>query len=143
MKSKVRKHVLLRDGLECQDCGRQLVADKYEEGPTAQVHHIKPKAEGGEDSVENLITLCRSCHLTKHTNGVGGEYLDAREHILDVFQQHGYATTGMLVDETGYSRPTVSKRLDRLHAAGKIEYIHEPTALWRLVADPRETNTDE
>lgn len=62
--------------------------------------------------------------------------------VLDVFQEHGYATTGMLVDETGYSRPTVSKRLDRLHAAGKIEYVHEPTALWQLLEDPRERNDD-
>jgi len=44
----------------------------------------------------------------------------------------------MLVDESGYSRPTVSKRLDRLHAAGCIEYVHEPTALWKLVEDLRE-----
>jgi Mn-dependent DtxR family transcriptional regulator len=62
---------------------------------------------------------------------------DKMDEVLDVMTQHGYATTGMLVDETGYSRPTVSKRLDRLHAAGKIEYIHEPTALWRLIEDPR------
>ena len=60
------------------------------------------------------------------------------EDVLDVLTRHGYATTGMLVDETGYSRPTVTKRLDKLHAAEKIEYVHEPTALWRLVDDPRE-----
>lgn len=63
--------------------------------------------------------------------------------VLDVLSEHGYATTGMLVDETGFSRPTVTKRLDRLHAAGKIEYVHEPTALWRLVEDPREGDADE
>lgn len=63
---------------------------------------------------------------------------DKMEDVLDVLAVHGYATTGMLVDETGYSRPTVSKRLDRLYAAEKIEYVHEPTALWRLVEDPRE-----
>lgn len=62
--------------------------------------------------------------------------------VLDVLSQHGYATTGMLVDETGFSRPTVTKRLDRLHAAGKIEYVHEATALWRLVEDPREASND-
>ncbi|MFC4990215.1 MarR family transcriptional regulator [Saliphagus infecundisoli] len=59
------------------------------------------------------------------------------EDVLDVLSKHGFATTGMLVDETGYSRPTVSKRLDRLHAAGSIEYLHEPTALWKLIEDPR------
>lgn len=63
--------------------------------------------------------------------------------VLDVLAEHGLATTGMIVDRSGYSRPTVSKRLDRLYAAGAIEYEHEPTALWRLVEDPREESSDE
>lgn len=58
--------------------------------------------------------------------------------VLDVIAEYDCATTGYIVDETGYSRPTVSKRLDRLHAAGCIEYLHEPTALWVLIEDPRE-----
>lgn len=67
--------------------------------------------------------------------------IDAKmDDVLTVMAEHGYATTGMLVDKTGYSRPTVTKRLDRLSAAECIEYVHEPTALWRLVADPREAD---
>ena len=66
---------------------------------------------------------------------------DKTEDVLDVLTQHGYATTGMIVDKTGYSRPTVTKRLDRLHAAECIEYLHEPTALWMLKVDPREDDT--
>lgn len=59
--------------------------------------------------------------------------------VLDVFAAtDGYATTGFLVDETDTSRPTVTKRLDRLHAADCIEYVHQPTAFWRLLTDPRE-----
>jgi Mn-dependent DtxR family transcriptional regulator len=65
------------------------------------------------------------------------------DEVLDVLAEHGYATTGMMVDWTGYSRPTVTKRLDQLHAAEKIEYVHEPTALWRLIEDPREDDPDE
>ncbi len=65
------------------------------------------------------------------------------EEVLTVLAAHGYATTGMLVDETGYSRPTVTKRLDRLAAAECIEYVHEPTALWRLVEDPRVEQEEE
>lgn len=68
---------------------------------------------------------------------------DKMEEVLTVLAQHGYATTGMLVDATGYSRPTVTKRLDRLEAAECIEYVHEPTALWRLVQDPREGENGE
>lgn len=58
--------------------------------------------------------------------------------LLDVFvDTDGYATTGYLVDELDSTRPTVTKRLDRLHAAECIEYVHPPTAFWRLLEDPR------
>jgi DNA-binding Lrp family transcriptional regulator len=58
--------------------------------------------------------------------------------VLEEFQNKGNLTTGALVEFTSLSRPTVTKRLDRLHAADCIEYLHEPTALWRLVQDPRD-----
>lgn len=64
------------------------------------------------------------------------------EAVLDVFHRHGYATTGYIHEETGITRPTLAKRLDRLYAAGCIEYVHEPTAFWKLVKDPRETTND-
>jgi DNA-binding MarR family transcriptional regulator len=61
------------------------------------------------------------------------------ERVLAAFDENdGCATTGYLVEQSGLSRPTVTKRLDRLHAAECIEYVHETTALWRLVDDPRE-----
>lgn len=63
---------------------------------------------------------------------------DTMDDVLEVFARTGgYATTGYLTDEIGVSRPTVTKRLDRLHAADAIEYVHEPTAFWRLNDDPR------
>jgi len=60
------------------------------------------------------------------------------ELVVEEFVERGNLTTGALVDFTGLSRPTVTKRLDRLYAAEYIEYIHEPTALWRLLEDPRD-----
>ena len=69
---------------------------------------------------------------------------ETMQRVLDVFvATDGYATTGYLVDELGSTRPTVSKRLDRLYAAGFIEYVHEPTAFWRLLEDPREDSDAE
>jgi len=59
------------------------------------------------------------------------------EKVIEAFVSHGNLTTGALVEFTGLSRPTVTKRLDRLYAAEYVEYLHEPTALWRLTADPR------
>lgn len=65
------------------------------------------------------------------------------ERVIEEFHRNGNLTTGALVDFTSLSRPTVTKRLDRLHAADYIEYLHEPTALWRLREDPRESQSRE
>lgn len=64
------------------------------------------------------------------------------DEILDHFQEYGNLTTGALVSLTDKSRTTVTKRLDQLRAADCIEYVDEPTALHRLVHDPREANDD-
>ena len=58
--------------------------------------------------------------------------------MLDLFHDEGNLTTGALVDLTGKSRVTVIKRLDKLRAGDAIEYVHEPTALHRLLEDPRD-----
>lgn len=45
-----------RDDYTCQKCGREGTGD------TIQAHHIHPQWAGGENSIDNLITLCRHCH---------------------------------------------------------------------------------
>lgn len=60
------------------------------------------------------------------------------EEILDELQK-GARTKGALVDETGRHRNTIGHRLDVLDASGVISEIHGPTALYELVADPRQT----
>ncbi|MFC7210350.1 HNH endonuclease [Natronoarchaeum sp. GCM10025321] len=58
----MRRTALERDNYECQNCG------KGEEslGQNPDVHHQKPvrefEAPAEAHSLENLITLCRSCH---------------------------------------------------------------------------------
>ena len=51
------RHILERDGWKCQWCGamRQL-----------QVHHKQFRSHSGDDSEENLITLCEQCHGLVH-----------------------------------------------------------------------------
>ena len=46
-----------RDGGRCQRCGTTRNTD---------VHHIVHRDRGGEHELDNLITLCRSCHLKQH-----------------------------------------------------------------------------
>ncbi|WP_117363768.1 HNH endonuclease [Natrarchaeobaculum sulfurireducens] len=54
----LRRQTLRRDGYACQRCG----ADDR----TLQAHHVIPRAAGGPDDLENLVTLCRPCHGVIH-----------------------------------------------------------------------------
>lgn len=51
-----------RDGNICQQCKGKSGSKKIE------VHHIKPRSEGGTNHPSNLICLCHDCH-TKHHKG--------------------------------------------------------------------------
>jgi len=53
----LRKQVVERDGWRCQWCGslRNL-----------EVHHRKFRSKLGDDSAQNLITLCTECHQAEH-----------------------------------------------------------------------------
>lgn len=55
--STSRQQAKDRDGNKCAICGRT----EY-----LEVHHIKHKADGGTDDLDNLITLCDCCHIDKH-----------------------------------------------------------------------------
>jgi len=68
---------------------------------------------------------------------------DNTEKILDELAENGNLTSGAIADFTDLSRPTVTRHLDRLRTADAIEYLHEPTALWRLVDDPRKTPSNK
>lgn len=52
---EIRTAVMIRDRFKCFRC-----ESKRRRG--LSVHHIVPRSEGGEDNLENLITLCNKCH---------------------------------------------------------------------------------
>ncbi len=56
---KTRNAVLARDRHRCQSpgCGNTRFLE---------VHHIRPRAEGGGNDPANLITLCSACHQLAH-----------------------------------------------------------------------------
>jgi len=59
--------VLIRAGGVCECCGFEAPFTKASDGtPYLEVHHTKPLAEGGEDSVSNAEALCPNCHREKH-----------------------------------------------------------------------------
>lgn len=59
---KIRSGVIRRDGGRCIECGTAL------NSPEAHVHHLIPRAFGGSDSEDNLVTLCQACHAGRHLN---------------------------------------------------------------------------
>jgi 5-methylcytosine-specific restriction endonuclease McrA len=54
---ELRNKVLRRDGWRCQACGAMS---------NLEVHHKQFRSHSGEDSEQNLITLCSNCHMSLH-----------------------------------------------------------------------------
>ncbi|MCA9460173.1 MAG: HNH endonuclease [Nanoarchaeota archaeon] len=52
---KVKEDVLVKSGRHCCICHKFC-------GLKIEIHHIKPKSEGGLDTFENAIALCFDCH---------------------------------------------------------------------------------
>jgi 5-methylcytosine-specific restriction endonuclease McrA len=53
----LRRQVLRRDRWRCQGCGSTS---------NLEIHHQQFRSHGGLDVLDNLITLCRSCHEVTH-----------------------------------------------------------------------------
>jgi len=67
----------------CQVCGR------YQESGL-HVHHVKSKGSGGDDSPDNLVTLCYECHTKVHAGEITLDGLmilemPPLEHVLQIF----------------------------------------------------------
>lgn len=56
----LREQVLTRDKHLCQTCLRRGIVK-----PGDMVDHKVNKAQGGNNSLSNLETICRECHATK------------------------------------------------------------------------------
>jgi hypothetical protein len=61
---KLRSKVLKRDENICLRCEKKFVAKNI------TAHHLIPRSEGGIDDINNLVTLCNSCHDYVETEGL-------------------------------------------------------------------------
>ena len=50
----------------CEICHKQAV----------DLHHIDYKSQLGKDDADNLIALCRKCHMDIHAGKIKKEYLE-------------------------------------------------------------------
>ena len=68
---EVRSAVLMRDKYGCQNCGWNRELWNKSDPRHLELHHKKHHAKGGDNSAENLITLCTVCHDAIHRKEKG------------------------------------------------------------------------
>jgi len=62
----VRGAVLRRDGYKCTECDWSHKEWNSSDPRHLELHHIKEHVKGGENTAENLKTLCNVCHDKMH-----------------------------------------------------------------------------
>lgn len=65
---ELRRQVYERDKWTCRDCGvhcHNKIQSRGCRGQRIQAHHIVSRRDGGKDEIDNLMTLCMSCHMKR------------------------------------------------------------------------------
>lgn len=87
LSKRIRFEVFKRDSFTCQYCGAQPP------GVVLECDHIKPVANGGGNSMENLITSCEECNRGKSDKLLGDRavrpdatlmYLQTQQEIAEL-----------------------------------------------------------
>ena len=86
---KLRFWVLQRDGHRCVYCGATVV-----DGVRLEVDHVIPRALGGTDDRDNLVTACRPCNAGKS------------DHVVDQVCEHWQDDVGPPSRLNGWSGST-------------------------------------
>jgi len=88
-------------------CGRHCCICRRFEPLHLQVHHIQLKSEGGEDSLDNLIAICITCHSDVHA-----ELPFTRRFTHEELKLHRERTYE-LVESGKLYVPSTESRIDR------------------------------
>lgn len=68
----IRKAVLIRDKNSCMNCGRSNCK--------LEIHHIVPKRMQGNNTMDNLISLCEKCH--KEVTGQEFRFINKFQQLI-------------------------------------------------------------
>ena len=60
--TELRSQVFNRANGRCHEC------DDYAGWLVGDMHHVQPRGQGGADTLENCVWLCRACHSNIHGN---------------------------------------------------------------------------
>ncbi len=90
----IKNKILVLSARHCCVCHRY-------KGVKVEIHHIKPQADGGEDTLENAIALCFDCHADaghynpKHPKGLKlsqGELKLQKENWFKIVNENNIST---------------------------------------------------
>ena len=149
--------IIDRDGGRCLICSDEVAKHSHPRKPTANIHHLTPKSEGGGDIPENLVTLCQSCHTRGHVDGfddldadVEGSHwthesvllTETTEAILEWFddQECSCATVRRISDLTGIDKEIVSDCMKQMMVGNYANRVYTPMHEYRLIEDPRQND---
>jgi len=82
---KIKEDILVASARHCCVCHRYR-------GVKIEIHHIKPKEQGGKDTFENAIPLCFDCHsdaghyFSKHPKGTKFSPAELKKHKENWFE---------------------------------------------------------
>ncbi|QYK03326.1 HNH endonuclease [Shewanella psychrotolerans] len=63
---KVKAWVLKEASGKCECCGSDAPFTTAEGEPFLEIHHLRRLADGGSDTITNVIALCPNCHREMH-----------------------------------------------------------------------------
>jgi hypothetical protein len=93
-----------------------------------EVHHIVPQAHGGEDSEENTVPLCPSCHETYGANPEKRKFVrEARDFWYELCTKR-YATDPDRLDEISEEIKRAATKSDLNEAMIKITKLMQTAA---------------
>jgi len=67
IRKEVRDKVLERDSIDGRACCIYCGQPASEGNKGLHLHHVRRRSQGGEGSVENLVSLCWKCHSRLHS----------------------------------------------------------------------------
>ncbi|MDP3370839.1 MAG: HNH endonuclease signature motif containing protein [Brevundimonas sp.] len=71
----------------CEVCEQPAPFAREDGSPYLEVHHVRPLAEGGPDTVDNAVAACPNCHRALHYSSMSAtlraSVLDRLQRIVD------------------------------------------------------------
>ena len=139
-----RRKVLKRDDNACRYCGISDSELGEGGGNGLHVHHIAPRKQFDDpqkaNKLENLITLCPSCHKrwenlglrmeTPPKSGVEFNPTEKEEKIIDVFKEEQRANPYLLREKTGLNKGDVNTALKKLVSIGWVNKVTRGLYEW-------------